>query len=245
MYKKVSIVIMLIIVDIFFISTIIHIKKMSHHKEKLQKLVSHWLALMFLHELLHKSHDTFKAGWKCAKTAHNLECITLSFIFKQLLVTSVKCTCKSLVHLLDKLLGRKKIFFFQHCAVHFSCSVHKVMCFIHKKHIITLRTIAKIPLKRRIRVKYIIIITYNSITPVRNIKRHLKRADIMSVGIFHDIISSDNHLARYYVVHSIINPVKMPLGIRTCHGVAVALIKWTYFVLRCKSNSSHMKPVIS
>ena len=118
------------------------------------------------------------------------------------------------------------------------------MCFIHKKHIITLRTIAKIPLKRRIRVKYIIIITYNSITPVRNIKRHLERTDIMPVGIFHDIISSDNHLARYNVVHSIINPVKMPLGIRACHGVAVALIKWTYFVLRCKSNSSHMKPVI-
>ena len=119
------------------------------------------------------------------------------------------------------------------------------MCLIHKKHIIALRTIAKIPLKRRIRVKYIIIITYNSITPVRNIKRHLKRTDLVPVGIFHDIISSNNHLARYNVIHSIINPVKMPLGIRTCHRVAVALIKWTYFVLRCESNSSHMKPVIS
>ena len=200
---------------------------------------------MPFHKLLHKSHDTLKAGWKCSKTTHNHECIALSFIFEQLLVTSVKCACKPFVHLFDKLLSRKKIFFFQHCAVHFSCSVHKVMCFIHKKHIITLRTIAKIPLKRRIRVKYIIIITYNSITPVRNIKRHLKRADIMSVGIFHDIISSDNHLARYYVIHSIINPVKMSLSIRTCHRVAVSFLKWTYFVLRCKSNSSHMKPVIS
>ena len=245
MYKKVSIIIMLIIIDIFFISTVIHIKKMSHCKEKLEQLVSHRLTLMPFHKLLHKSHDTLKAGWKCSKTTHNHECIALSFIFEQLLVTSVKCACKPFVHLFDKFLSRKKIFFFQHCTVHFSCSVHKVMCFIHKKHIIALRTIAKIPLKRRIRVKYIIIITYNSITPVRNIKRHLKRADIMSVGIFHDIISSDNHLARYYVVHSIINPVKMPLGIRTCHGVAVALTKWTYFVLRCKSNSSHMKPVIS
>ena len=244
MYKKVSIIIMLIIIDIFFISTVIHIKKMSHCKEKLEQLVSHRLTLMPFHKLLHKSHDTLKAGWKCSKTTHNHECIALSFIFEQLLVTFVKCACKPFVHLLDKLLSCKKIFFFQHCTVHFSCPVHKIVCFIHKKHIIALCTIAKISLKRRIRVKYIIIITYNSITPVRNIKRHLKRADIMPVGIFHDIISSDNHLARYNVIHSIINSVKMPLGIWACHRVAVTFLKWTYFVLRCKSNSSHMKPVI-
>ena len=66
----------------------------------------------------------------------------------------------------------------------------------------------------------------------------------MSVGIFHDIISPDNHLARYNVIHSIINSVKMPLGIWACHRVAVTFLKWTYFVLRCKSNSFHMKPVI-
>ena len=66
----------------------------------------------------------------------------------------------------------------------------------------------------------------------------------MPVGIFHDIISPDNHLARYNVIHSIINPVKMPLGIWACHRVAVTFLKWTYFVLRCKSNSSHMKPAI-
>ena len=96
MYKKVSIIIMLIIIDIFFISTVIHIKKMSHCKEKLEQLVSHRLTLMPFHKLLHKFHDTLKAGWKCTKATHNHKCITLSFIFEQLLVTSVKCTCKPL-----------------------------------------------------------------------------------------------------------------------------------------------------
>lgn len=110
-----------------FISTVIHIKKMSHCKEKLEQLVSHRLTLMPFHKLLHKSHDTLKAGWKCSKTTHNHECIALSFIFEQLLVTSVKCACKPFVHLFDKLLSRKKIFFFN-TALYISLALSTRLC---------------------------------------------------------------------------------------------------------------------
>ena len=152
---------------------------MSYRKEKLYYLVTYWIILIFVKELLHIR----KALWQCIRNVPQSSTIIYSLSH---------CRFSDNRYLLHFSSDRQAFYPYPsqhfytlkspllqelHCTSALPCQQDYVL---HRQEIYNCPfTICKVSFKRCIRVKQIIIIAYYAIAPVWHIKWHFKRAYLM------------------------------------------------------------------
>ena len=94
-----------------------------------------------------------------------------------------------------------------------------------------------------IRVKYIIIITDHRIYPERYIQCHLKRADLEFLRLGFQYAACHLTGASDQIEYCVINPVIMPLCIRTCIRVALCFPAKADFLLGSQGNALKQQPL--
>ena len=94
------------------------------------------------------------------------------------------------------------------------------MGFIDKKYVVTLLSLSEKSAKMGFRIKCVIIIAQDRVTPAGHVETHFKRADIPLFSL------SQNHIAVKIVLlfkqikYRVVYTVKMPSGIRTVIRIA-------------------------
>ena len=139
--------------------------------------------------------------------------------------------------LLHDALYRKEILLIYLCTVHLSASFDHIVCLINEKNIVSLYPLLKKSLKINIRVKHIVVIADNIITPAGRIKTKLKWTNGIFIRLRQNIITLNHIAPAKQVKNCIIYSVKMPLCIRTVHRIALHLITQAQLLL-CRNLNS-------
>ena len=106
------------------------------------------------------------------------------------------------------------------------------MGLIHQKQILfPAGSVGKEAFQIYVRIKQIIVIADNAICKQTHVQRHLKGTDLMLPGITFDLVPGVVLFMGQQVKYRIIDPVKMPFGIRTVLRITCRLLLKTDLIL--------------
>ena len=105
------------------------------------------------------------------------------------------------------------------------------MCLVYEKQVLSPHVVGKIPSQPGVRVKHIVVITDNPICPVGNIQAELERTHLILPGVLDHLLPGDPCLPVDDLIHRVIDPVKMALGIGTAIRVALRGVQKAQFIL--------------
>ena len=129
------------------------------------------------------------------------------------------------------LLNLEKVLLDKAGGVHFPGTVHQIVCLIDQENIVILCLKGEETLEAGSRIKGIIVIADDRITPGTDVKTHLKRADVMLLCISKDPFARNGILMGQDIVNGIVDPVEMTERPWTGLWVALWLVEKTDFFL--------------
>ena len=92
------------------------------------------------------------------------------------------------------------------------------------------------------RVKYIVIITYNSVRKQTHIQTQFKRAYLMLFSVFCNLFPAKIVHMSQHIIHRIVNSVIVPFGVRAVIRVTFCLFHKAYFVFSSQYYSFKLQP---
>ena len=216
---------------------IINVQEIAKLKIKIHDILFPRKLIGLLQKLIQKCHKPHKGKYHIAKRIIHSIILTLALQLEQYLIASVQCFLNRAAVLLHDTLYSKEILLIYLSAVHLSASFDHIVCLINEKNIVSLYPLLKKSLKINIRVKYIVVIADDIITPARRIKTKLKWTNGIFIRLRQNIITLNHIAPAKQVKNRIIYSVKMPLCIRTVYRIALHLITQAQLLL-CRNLNS-------
>ena len=216
---------------------IINVQEIAKLKIKIHDILFPRKLISLLQKLIQKCHKPHKGKYHIAKRIIHIIILTLALQLKQYLIAPVQRFLNRAAVLLHDTLHSKKILLIYLCAVHLSASFDHIVCLINEKNIVSLYPLLKKSLKINIRVKHIVVIADNIITPARRIKTKLKWTNGIPIRLRQNIIALNHLTPAKQIKNRIIYSVKMPLCIWTVHRIALHLITQAQLLL-CRNLNS-------
>ena len=226
--------------QIVFIQIFIDPQERADCKIQFQNLCMHFLILAFFQETLHLSHQRNQFQVNICRAVKDLASLALPLQGQQLSVAFFQSFGKPKVFFFDQLFDLEKVLLADSGAVHLSSSVHKIMCLVDQKQIVSFISFPEKAFQMGIGIKDVVVIADDSVHPGGHVQTHFKGTDLPFSCLLLDHFSADGIGGVQKLIDRVVDPVKMPFRIGT--GIGITLRFFTEADLFFGGQYDHFHP---
>ena len=210
---------------------------MRNLKIEFQDFLPHRTVLVVFQIILNRRSQPGKRPHKRIDTIHYPVSLALSFQGQQFSVTFIQILCDPPVIRLDGPFQCQKVFLAQHCAVHISAPLHQIMRLIDQENIFSPDAFRKEPPQIDMRIKHVIVIADYGIGKQAHIQTHLEGTDSVFLRVLFYLLSAVDILMNKQIIHPLVDPVVVSLGIRTILRITFGFFHKAYLIFRCQNHA--------